>query len=37
MVSQLQFDRIGYWSQIKLEIVREYAHAYSTILAKQPP
>ena len=36
MVSQLQFDRIGYWSQIKLEIVREYAHAYSTILAKQP-
>src|ERR1700722_13392232 len=32
---QLQFDRIGYWSEIKLEIVREYAAAYSRILAAQ--
>lgn len=31
----LQFDRIGYWSEIKLEIVREYAAAYSRILAAQ--
>jgi three-Cys-motif partner protein len=36
MVAQLQFDRVGYWSQVKLEIVRDYAHAYSTILVKQP-
>jgi three-Cys-motif partner protein len=30
-----QFDEIGYWSEIKLEIVRDYATAYSTILAKK--
>ncbi|HVV50538.1 MAG TPA: three-Cys-motif partner protein TcmP [Polyangia bacterium] len=34
--TRLQFDKIGYWSQIKLEIVKDYAKAYSTILAKQP-
>ncbi len=33
---RLQFDRIDYWSQVKMEIVSEYARAYSTILAKQP-
>src|SRR6188474_963309 len=33
--SRLRFDQIGEWSQIKLDIVREYAKAYSTILAKQ--
>jgi three-Cys-motif partner protein len=33
MRGQLQFDEIGYWSEIKLEIVKEYASAYSTILA----
>jgi len=32
----LRFDQIGYWSQAKLEIVRDYASAYSTILARQP-
>src|SRR5437899_2211748 len=31
----LRFDQIGNWSEIKLEIVREYAKAYSTILAAQ--
>lgn len=31
----LQLDEIGYWSEIKLDIVRQYASAYSTILAKQ--
>src|ERR1700726_972132 len=35
MNDQLQFDEIGYWSEIKLEIVKEYARAYSTILAAQ--
>ena len=29
------FDEIGYWSEIKLDIVREYAVAYSTILSAQ--
>ena len=31
----LKLDEIGYWSEIKLDIIREYAHAYSTILAAQ--
>jgi three-Cys-motif partner protein len=30
-----QFDEIGYWSEVKLEIIKEYAHAYSVILAKK--
>jgi three-Cys-motif partner protein len=30
------FDSIGYWSEVKLEIVRKYAAAYSRILAAQP-
>lgn len=29
----LQFDEIGYWSEIKLDIVKGYAQAYATILA----
>lgn len=29
------FDEIGYWSEVKLDIVKKYAAAYSTILAKQ--
>src|SRR5271157_5082557 len=33
--STLQFDEIGYWSEIKLDIVRDYAAAYSTILRKK--
>jgi len=33
-MSALKFDTIGYWSEIKLEIVREYAQAYSTILTR---
>lgn len=31
----LKFDEVGYWSEIKLDIVRDYATAYSVILAKQ--
>jgi len=31
----LRLDEIGHWSEVKLEIVRKYASAYSTILAKQ--
>jgi three-Cys-motif partner protein len=29
------FDEIGYWSEIKLDIVRDYAQEYSKILAAQ--
>lgn len=32
-MSSLKLDEIGYWSEVKLEIVRKYAKAYSTILA----
>ena len=33
MTGPIPYDRIGYWSEIKLEIIREYASAYSRILA----
>lgn len=35
MAKYLQFDEIGVWSEIKLEILKKYASAYSTILASQ--
>lgn len=31
----LKLDEIGYWSEIKLSILREYAKAYSIILSKK--
>ena len=31
----MKLDEIGYWSEIKLDIVKEYAAAYSRILAAQ--
>lgn len=31
----VRYDEIGAWSAIKLEIIREYAQAYSTILSAQ--
>jgi three-Cys-motif partner protein len=34
-VKRLKFDEIGYWSEIKLDIVKDYASAYSRILAAQ--
>lgn len=39
MPSRLQFDEIGIWSEVKLDILKEYAQAYSKILAAQanPP
>jgi three-Cys-motif partner protein len=33
MTSRPEFDEIGYWSEIKLDIVKDYAAAYSRILA----
>ena len=35
MAKEVRFDEIGYWSEVKLDIVRKYAKAYSTILAGQ--
>lgn len=34
-LGKARFDEIGYWSEVKLDIVREYAAAYSRILAAQ--
>jgi three-Cys-motif partner protein len=31
----LKFDEIGYWSELKLDIIKEYAAAYSKILSAQ--
>ncbi|MGH9325373.1 MAG: three-Cys-motif partner protein TcmP [Terriglobia bacterium] len=38
MKNQREFDEIGYWSEVKLEILKKYASAYSTLLAarRQP-
>jgi three-Cys-motif partner protein len=33
--SELKFDKIGYWSEIKLDIIKDYASVYSKILAAQ--
>jgi three-Cys-motif partner protein len=35
-MSTLKYDEIGYWSEIKLRIVSQYASAYSAILSNQP-
>ena len=31
----IKYDEIGYWSEIKLDIIKEYASAYSSILSAQ--
>jgi three-Cys-motif partner protein len=31
-----QYDEIGFWSELKLSIIRDYAVEYSKILSKQP-
>ena len=31
----MKYDEIGYWSEIKLDIVRKYATAYSTVMNAQ--
>jgi three-Cys-motif partner protein len=35
MKRPLRLDKIGYWSQIKLDIIKKYAAAYSRILSAQ--
>jgi three-Cys-motif partner protein len=34
-MGQLKIDEVGAWSEIKIEIIRKYAKAFSTILDKQ--
>ena len=31
----MKIDEVGYWSELKLEIIRKYAVAYSTILTSR--
>lgn len=31
----MKLDQIGYWSEIKLEIIKKYAGAYTGIMSKQ--
>ncbi len=35
-MGEVKLDQIGYWSEIKLDIIKKYAVAYSTIMNKQP-
>jgi len=35
MMQEPKYDEIGYWSEIKLDIIREYAAAYTRILSSQ--
>lgn len=34
-MAHIEYDEIGYWSEIKLDIVKEYAQAYSRIMNAQ--
>ncbi|MCK5272647.1 MAG: three-Cys-motif partner protein TcmP [Sedimentisphaerales bacterium] len=34
-MGKLKIDEVGYWSEVKLDLVKKYAQAYSTILNKQ--
>ncbi|HEX6731834.1 MAG TPA: three-Cys-motif partner protein TcmP [Pyrinomonadaceae bacterium] len=34
-MKKAKYDKIGYWSEVKLDIVREYASAYSRIMNAQ--
>lgn len=35
-MSNMKLDEIGYWSEIKLDIIKKYAKAYSTIINPNP-
>lgn len=37
MTSKLRFDEIGYWSEVKLAILEEYAKPFNLILRSQKP
>jgi hypothetical protein len=34
-LKELELERIGNWSKIKIEIIKKYAKAYTTILKNQ--
>ena len=37
MTQEMKIDEVGYWSELKLEIIKKYAGAYSRILSAQGP
>jgi three-Cys-motif partner protein len=34
-MGEVKLDEVGYWSEIKLDIIKKYAAAYSVIMNKQ--
>jgi hypothetical protein len=32
---EMKLDQIGFWSEIKLEIIKKYASAYTSIMSRQ--
>jgi len=34
-MGKVRIDEVGYWSEVKLDLVRKYAQAYSEIMSKQ--
>jgi len=34
-MKKLKYDKIGYWSEVKLDIIKDYAAAYTTIMSAQ--
>ena len=39
LMKKLEYDEVGYWSEVKLAIIREYAASYTQIMSaqKNPP
>lgn len=35
-MADVKLDEIGYWSELKLDMIQKYARAYSTIINKKP-
>jgi len=35
MSSDVKLDEVGYWTEIKLQIIRDYSAVYAKILKKQ--
>jgi len=34
-MKKLKYDEVGYWSEVKLDIIKEYATSYTTIMSAQ--
>ena len=36
MMTNVRYDDVGFWTEIKLQIIKEYSAAYSNIMKKRP-